>query len=578
MRISKIISVFALMTLSLSASAQKSDLPSAEELYLSAMLKGSAEREVELFIPKGKFSVDLNLKIDRNRLKSVNEESEFTLPLSQTTLTTHEMQMLQGAQLTERPLQLYLDSIQKIDVQVRVAPDMPASIRSFIDNAVSKALRLQTSRGDTFKFVEYSPEVTEYWKSLSPINEWIDWLKSSTVFPFVVGGVAVAILLLCGMFGILFTIRNLSKDLTVGLEAQAKRLVEVLEGGMGLSGVMGGQQPALNAPSASSSGQSQMPAARQGAVLDMIDENTWIWIIRDGLEAYPQGIESWMNHTIPITKVNRVEELYENTFGFPLRTVLAMKHLQVGLSIGENEWAQEVSVRMPEYMRASRSALTQQVAKLSHDTVMTMFMKLDDIEKILLISGLTPAWRLLLTSDLPQDVRMDLAAASRKQRTTVEQKQAELSLATKVEAEVKKLDLVRTSTPSSQFQFLEKGLLEATSFKEEEERMESEGWVKMYPNMSVLECVDGFQEQDWEALSLNTVAHAFYGYSEEWREKVLRNYSAKKRLWTESMMQKAEKDGLQYRSDASKQARSMVLEVLKKRREVPGEQPLKNAS
>lgn len=573
----KFVPILAVLSLLPTAYAQKGDLPSAEELYLSAMLKGSAEREVELFIPKGKFSVDLNLKIDRNLLKSVNEESEFTLPLSQTTLTTHEMQLLQGAQLTERPLQLYLDSIQKIDVQVRVAPDMPASIRGFIDSAVSKALRLQPSRGDTFKFVEYSPEVTEYWKSLSPINEWIDWLKSSTVFPFVVGGVAVAILLLCGMFGILFTIRNLSKDLTVGLEAQAKRLVEVLEGGMGLGGMVG-QQAALNAPSASAAGSSQMPTARQGAVLDMIDENTWIWIIRDGLEAYPQGIESWMNNTIPITKVNRVEELYENTFGFPLRTVLAMKHLQVGLSIGENEWAQEVSVRMPEYMRASRSALTQQVAKLSHDTVMTMFMKLDDIEKILLISGLTPAWRLLLTSDLPQDVRMDLAAASRKQRTTVEQKQAELSLATKVEAEVKKLDLVRTSTPSSQFQFLERGLLEATSFKEEEERMESEGWTKAYPNMSVLECVEAFQEQDWEALSLNTVAHAFYGYSEAWREKVLRNYSAKKRLWTESMMQKAEKDGLQYRSDASKQARALVLDVLKKRREVPGEQPLKNAS
>ncbi len=89
-KILKLITLLSLLSLNVSAAV------STVEILLNNYVREQANKQVELLLPRGKFSVSVNVTADQAKIRSENEFQPVKLPLGSSFITGTELKATGG--------------------------------------------------------------------------------------------------------------------------------------------------------------------------------------------------------------------------------------------------------------------------------------------------------------------------------------------------------------------------------------------------------------------------------------------------------------------------------------------------
>ncbi|MBU6154626.1 MAG: hypothetical protein KGP28_10025 [Bdellovibrionales bacterium] len=557
-----VVSIFFACLFTFSTAYGLTDEITSSQAKLNQHYQERAQKQLDQLIPKGKYTVSVNVSL---RTQSPEDSaSSIRLPLGLNPVPKAEL----DPELS--PGEAFQSSIEKISLTLAISSEITPPIRSFINQSLKSALDLDPDRGDEILFQDLPSELTQLW-SMSPtgsapgfpIESKTLWIASVALFLFLAGTLLIALFLRRISSSLANEARQISSSLKeLAVETPNRMSSGPSAGFSGMDSVFSkpGENEAL-------SRKEESLVAAQAAE----QENFWNSLEAEALRMFcldclagqqtrkfPTAL---LNFILPPAKCDELEKLMEyEKSNFPLLEdeVIHPKDVLETFRAGQ-----------AEYRRNGRSPTSRIAIRVPMERLKSIVDEEGALVAVLLINALTPIRRSTLTKGLSLDLKMRLSQASRKKVSMVEHKKAEMDLIQVLE---KWATTSREEPDSITLSHLSGLLMEATSFEDDEALYHFQKSNPNTPYEGPLLACDVLTSEDFESIEVQVLALATFGYSKESIARISSSLNGKRKDWYASFIEKmtAEKPG--FMSPAVKQARQQVAKIIENRRGagVPG--------
>jgi hypothetical protein len=523
------------------------------EVALYNFYRDQASKNIEQILPKGKFGVQVSLKVNTTKLKNDFEIEPIRLPLGGTYVTQNE---IKSSGIIDQSFEKIITYVDQVNVIVSIAPGISNKVQELITTSLKSMMLLDTKRGDTISFNELPEAIVTAWTP----EPSIDIYKKPAMLLSGYFGVILMLIVVAMFLGFRLVGSSLSK------EAQfiSSSIREALESSFGMGG-MGGMQNNTAITNATNAATTE---TKEGSSSDF-----WEKVDIDSIAAFCfDSVSQPLYSPVPSLMVGTFLDHQKSA---QLEALIPKSYVNyVGkINIKPNEVQQIFKKYQTEYRRATRSPISKLVFRVEMEKVLELNSQLGNLEKALLLNSLTPLKRANLLRTYSTDAKLELAKASQG-ITPIEHKKTEVSLMEKVQKYVMTDNMV--DQPQS-LNYLTSIILQVESFEEDE---------KMYEKMStqgdyrgVLLAFDYFNSENWEEFNLQDLALAFCGYSDKFKELLAGKFSGKKQEWVKNFLKKFSQANLEFNSPQVESVHEMIvskINFIKSQTQTAGEE--KNAS
>ncbi len=510
---------------------------SSAEVALNNYYRDQASKQIEQILPKGKFGVQVNLKINTSKIKSDMDIEPIKLPLGDSFVTGSE---LKASGLVDQSLERLITYVDKVDVTVSIAPGISGQVQELITNSLKQMLLIDTKRGDSITYKDLPEAIINAWNPEPSIEI---YKKPAMILSGYFG-----MILLFVALAVIFGFRAIGQRITREAGSLTGALKEVLETSPAFGGGMQ-NQPAMNQQASPVKMESSEPAGSQ--FWDKVDVDSITAFCFDCISQpiYVAIPSIMVGNILDPIKSSEVEKLLPEEFvvGFNGKT-----------NLKNSDITQIFQKYQSEYRRANRSPMSKQILDLEIDRVVEFSKNLHKVELALLINAMTPMKRAMLLKSLTTEDKIELSKASQENLSAVEHKKHEVSLLEKIV----ELNGTRTKKEATHsLNYLASIILNVETFQEDESMYEKMASTGEYNG--VLLAFDYFSNEQWEAFNLQDLAISFCGYSEKFKTELVGKFSGKKQDWMRNFLVKYEQNQPDFRSNQVESVHELIKSKVK---------------
>jgi len=481
----------------------------SQEAAVQQYYQDQSIKQIEQFIPKGKFSVQVKAEIDYRKIQQENESPTMGLPMLGA-VVPQDSKSEGGVQTSIDELLHY---VKKVEISVKLAPEVSKQAKDMISNSISNMVTFDPKRGDKINF-DILP---------SSMNE----TTSAFQQPFFIMGASLFFAMLMITFMVLFGMNRIAAIISREFNSISNKFRESFEGG--------------GMPSASINGSPQLSQSISQVNFDNVEgyqqgaSDFWERIDPASITAFifdSHSVEKMK--AIPYILVNGLYnrdlvEFIEKTI--PSSFFQISEHHQ---TFSMTEIHQFYQKHHAEYRKVQRSILAKTLLNVEVEKLQEYSSKFDSKEMVLLVNALTPFKRARFVSMLDVNTKMQLVKISKSALSVEDFKKYESNLIDKVT----KISESPSQKENYDFSTLSEFLFKSSNFQEDEANF------KIALNepgfFSPLMCLNAFSKEDWDEFTPQESALAFWGYSDEYKAQLVEKYKGKKHEWIKNFLNKFE--------------------------------------
>ena len=514
--------------------ARTGGTPTAAEVALNNYYRDQASKQIEQILPKGKFGVQVALKINTSKIKSDFEIEPVKLPLGDSFVTGNE---IKASGVVDQSLERLISYVEKVDVTVSVAPGLPNQVQELITNSLKQMLLIDTRRGDSIIFKELPQAILTAWNPEPSIEIY----KKPAMILSGYFGVILLFVALAVMLGF--------RQMGIRVTREAGALIGTIREGIENSLAMSGGMPSQASAGAQSASAVKMDSGGAFGTdfWEKVETETVVAFCFDCISnpTYVSVPSIMVSGILDPEKSSEVETRlpYEFVVGFTGKSNLKTSDVTAMFQKHQSE-----------YRRAIRSTTSKQLIETDLDKIVEFSQTLGNYELTLLLNAMTPYKRTALLKTLSTDVKLELAKASQEKVSAAEQKKYEISLLEKVEKLTEGQKKQKSDTNS--LNYLTSIILNVESFAEDEaffEKMGSQGGYN-----GVLLAFEKFDTQTWEEFNIQDLVISFCGYSEKYRNELVGKFSGKKQEWVKNFLSKYQQSQPDFHSPQVEAVHEMI--------------------
>lgn len=522
-----------IFTLALGSQAQAANnKTTSQDAAIQQYYQDQTIKQIEQFIPKGKFSVQVKAEIDYRKINQEHRENENP-PMALPALGA----MIPVDQKSEGGVQASIDEllhfVKKVEISVSLAPEVTAQAKEMIANAISNMVTFDAKRGDKISFGALPTSMNE---------------SSMTMqHPAIVTGAGIFVSMLFITFMFLFGMSKIAGMISKEFLSISSKLQNAFEGG----GMM---------PSAFSPGNPMSPSTSQGNA-DNADSyqpgeaDFWERIDHGSITAFMFDCHSTeKTRGVPHTLLNELynQETIEQIENTIPSSILAFHDQHAVLSMSEIHHL--FHKNHGEYRKAHRSPLAKALLRLEAEKINEFKSNFDLKEMVVLMNFMTPLKRSKFVSLLDAETKVNIAKMTKSSFTTADVSKNEVKL-------IEKLTVIADSKDNKEqydFSALTELLFKSNSFAEDEQNFTKAADESSF--FSPLMCLSAFNNEVWDEFSPQEAALAFWGYSDEYKQQLIGNYTGKKHEWIKNFLTKFEQSKPDFNSTAVEKVREKFKE------------------
>lgn len=507
------------------------------EVALYNFYRDQAIKNIEQILPKGKFGVQISLKVNTTKIKNDFELEPIKLPLGGSYVTPTE---LKSSGIIDQSFEKMITYVDQVNIVVGLAPGIPNQVQELITSSLNSMMLLDPKRGDNISFNKLPDAIVSAWTPEPSIEIY----RKPAMILSGYFGIILMFIVISMILGFRLVGRSLSKEakLITNSIKDALESSSLMNGGMGGMSAMQNNTPLTNSNSVSNSESADVSGAD---FWNKIDVET---IAAFCFDAVSQPIYS----SVPSLMVGTILDQKKSA---ELEAIIPKSYVnfvgKINLKAGE---VQNIFKKyQTEYRRSTRSPISKLVYRVEMEKVHELNTELNNIEKALLLNSLTPLKRAKLLRTYSTDAKLELAKAS-KSITPIEHKKIEVSLMEKIQKYSLKDNL---PDQSQSLNYLSTIILQVVSFEEDEklyEKMSQEGDYE-----GALLAFDYFSPDHWDEFNLQDLAMAYSGYSDKYKEILVEKFSGKKQEWVKNFLKKFNQANLEINSPQVESIHEMIV-------------------
>jgi hypothetical protein len=513
---------------------------STAEVSLNNYYRDQSSRQIEQILPKGKFSIQVNIKVNTNKLKSDLEIHPVKLPFGDSYVSGNE---IKASGAIDQSIENLLKYVEKVNVIVSIAPGISAQAQELITNTLQSMVELDLKRGDSISFMDLPESVISAW---SPEPN-IEPFKKPAIFLSLFFGMILLLAATVVNFGLKKVGVQISQEARV-LTGAIKEAIDNSGGGM-MKGPASMMPSQTNTPSAVVKNDTYEPVSSQ--FWEKVDADTITAFCYDCIsQPIYNAIPSMMVGTfLDPAKASEVEANLPMDY---------LRNFNEKITLKASEVIQVFQKYQSEYRRAVRSPMSQQVLRIDVAKLIDFSSTLQNVEIALLINSLTPLKRSSLLKMISTESKLELAKASQENLSIVEHKKFEISLIEKI------MKITQSENKKEEFHslnYLTSIILKVENYAEDEalyQKMNGQGEYN-----GVLLAFDYFKNNDWEEINPQDLALAFSGYSETFKNQVIEKFTGKKQEWVRNFFSKYERSQPDFHSDQVESIHDVIKAKIK---------------
>lgn len=508
--------IFSLVIFGMIPSAYSAKNP-IQEAAVQQYYQDQVVKQIEQFIPKGKFSVQVKAEIDFRKMGQENNAADLPVPM----LGSIAPQEQSESNTTPMGIDELLHFVKKVEISVRLATGISTQAHEIISSTITNMVIFNSKRGDKISFGELPASISEIW---SPFQQ-----------PFSAMKIPLALI----AFSIIFGLALVSFMIVFGINKTAARLSgEVQTFTNDLKSVFEKNGMVSTQPSASGQSISQnISQVNVENVEGYQHHNQDFWEKLD-----PACVAAFMNDcwaqeqykNIPFSLLNG---LFDRTVAEEIEKLIHPSMLRVSentATLSMSEIHQLYQKHHIEYRKILRSKLGKEFVNLTIEQLSDLKSKMTDPELILSLKNMTPIKRSAFIGLLSPNERIELAKVSKQVFSENDLKNSERSLLDKMS----KTHDIQELQDRYEFGSLTEIIFKPAHFQDDEVLFQNASVETGY--FSPLMCLETFKNEDWEEFSAQESAMVFWGYSENYRNKLVEKYAGKKGEWIRSFLSKFE--------------------------------------
>ncbi|MBI2605368.1 MAG: hypothetical protein HYW49_04735 [Deltaproteobacteria bacterium] len=498
--------------------------PSSVEILLNNYIREQATKQADLLLPRGRYTLQVNVTPDAERIKAESDSGPaIKLPMGSTYLTGSDLK----PSMTGDSVEKLLTYIKKIDLKISVMPNVAPSVRDMVKSSLTSALSLDAARGDVVTVDDLPQGFAMAW---SPSTDFS--LDSSAYFkPVLMLGGMIGIMLIFAAMVLFLAFRQIGTRISSEARNISTTLKDALENQAGP--VPSLALPAARGPEAAYGGGGEGAGRASETITgpafwEKVDLDAVVAFCHDCFEHphYGAAANALINSILPPDKSAELEKK------LPAKTL--ERYMGTKVDIKPAEITGIFQTNQAEYRRSVRSPIGRTVLTISVPRLLPFTNSLEKMEAAVLVNSLTPLRRGLLLKVLPTSFKMELAKASSKQVSAVEQKAYELSLTEKL-TKLAKTEEKEADTYS--MDYLSQIIMRAESF-EEDEQYYDHAKTSGEAYATALAALDVFTSDDWDAMNLQDLAAAYCGYSPKTKDALVSKFTGKRMDWLKNFLGK----------------------------------------
>jgi hypothetical protein len=552
---------------------------SADRLRIENYYRGIVTSYLDTVIPKGTYYVDVQAVLFDSKLRQYFQEKKqkFEVPLSGTLLGFRGIETA-----TEKPAALTFEEtlpfVKSKIIRLGLSAEVNAESRKWIQDKLSKDLKLQIEKGDELALYDLPADFTQ---------GWANWFKKVQPFPetpipiqpvvqkestpihwsvIVLGILGVALL---GFFVFGFqSFRNLMAGeltkLSQSISASAPGQSSLMQSSGALSSALSGAGSSAMGQSLAATGirtstsDSFSREIGPSKILEKLDVNTLKMIALDcsasASHRYFASAMIFSHIDQPNLALEFEKSIADEFKPFPLQGEAFPSRAQI------EQW---IVPYYPQYKTLSKSPFAMDLASQPVEWLNELALVLNPAECVLLMDLLPPLKMKLMLDQVTLKKRIEWSKVSIESWDETA-KQHHLSILVAVFNEFKsKLPRIPVQKKKQNEQSYRKNMLLAVhSFDQEEQLYEStlddaKKGISVYTG--ILSYLGLNDTEVWGSLDARDLACATFGYSEAMREQIAQMLPGKKGEWYRNFCNKLSASPLPYESDAVVLAQNSIL-------------------
>ena len=505
------------------------------EMTLYNYYRDQTTKQIEQILPKGKFGVQVSLKVNSTKFKNDFEMDPIKLPLGGSYVTENE---LKSSGIVDQSFERLITYVDQVNVIVSIAPGISRQVQELITSSLKSMMLINSKRGDTISFNDLPESIVTAWTPEPNIEIY----KKPAMILSGYFGVILMFIVLAMFFGF----RQVGKSLTNEARFISNSIKDAMESSTGMGGMQ--QAPgAMNSPSAS---KSESFESSGGDFWEKVDVETIAAFCFDAVsQPLYSGVPSLM-----------VGSILDNQKASQLESLIPVKYVNfVGkMNVKSGEVQQIFQKYQSEYRRAARTPMSKMAFQIEMEKVLELGRELSSFEKAMFINSLTPMKRSNLLKTYSTDEKLQLAKISQENVSPIEHKRTEVSLMEKLSKYTVKEEV---GTNVQSLNYLTSIILKVESFEEDELMYEKMQGSADY--QGVLLAFDCFNQENWEEFNLQDLAIAYCGYSERFKEALIGKFSGKKQEWVKNFLNKYGQTNLEFTAPQVEAVHELIVSKIK---------------
>lgn len=538
------------------------------KIIVNKYLHDLASSQIEESIPKGQYSLTINVDLSHAKLEDLSGDT-FKMPLGNSTVTGREIGLTMDANMTR-----FLEAIKKIEVNLGLPQNVPTEVRTLLTKQLSTALYIDSTRGDSLVISDLAS--TQFaWDKEQKVSSSVTFGVSNIMKKFnsiEATGMILALGLILAAATLFMGMQFFGKK----MGQNATQLVKAVE----TMSENSGKAPALAAvaaPSASETAKPQdygMPmfhggrgSGGQNEFFKNVDKDTLLMFVYDCMVS-SQFVTVPLFLTSQVLDAEKAQYVEAN-----LPKNFYEENLTKNILLNEAEVEGLFKKNYINYKKCAKGSLAQVMMKMNEVELNKFFSTVKGRELIVAINNLLPMQRERFIASLTVDKKFELAQLSQEKIN-----ENEVDMTEKKLVGVANNILVENSLKIGMvnFKYLEDIFLTAGNFTEDEVFFKKSQALKA-PYTSVLSLLsqpDAF----WADMNLNTVAYAYFGYSEEVRNAIIAKFAGKQQEWLKHFIKQAEAAKFGFKANEVVTAHKVLKDKLPTPQKVAEVTPIRKAA
>lgn len=539
------------------------------KIIVNKYLHDLASSQIEESIPKGQYSLTINVDLSHAKLEDLSGDT-FKLPMGNSSVTGREIGLTMDANMTR-----FLEAVKKIEVNLGLPQNVPTEVRTLLTKQLSTSLYIDSTRGDSLVISDLSSNMQYAWDKEQKVSSSVNFGVSSFMKKInsieatgmiVAIGLILAALTLFG--GMQFFGRKMGQN-----AAQLVKAVENFSENSNKAPALAAvpTQSATDNAKSSDFGMQMFNGGRggngQNEFFKNVDKDTLLMFVYDCMVS-DQFV------TVPLFLTSQVLDAEKARFvEANLPKNFYEDNLTKNILLNEMEVESLLKKNYINYKKCAKGHLAQVMMKMNQVELEKFFSSVKGRELIVAINNLLPMQRERYISSLSIDKKFEMAQLSQEKINENEVDMVEKKL---VETANKILVENSLKIGTVNFKYLEDIFLTAGTFEEDEVFFKKSQALKA-PYTSVLSLLSQ-PEAFWADMNLNTVAYAYFGYSETVKTAIVAKFAGKQQEWLKHFIKQAEAAKFGFKANEVVGSHKVLKEKLPQPAKVAEVTPIRKAA